>query len=79
MGKILRVEPMWLMGFDVSKKKEPTPDMAKEDFKLLEKVHLSLLRLTQPAQFVRGQFRLAKPQMLCLFRSFICIGSVLPR
>ena len=37
-------------------------------------VHLSLLRLTQPAQFVRGQFRLAKPQMLCLFRSFICIG-----
>ena len=31
-------------------------------------VHLSLLRLTQPAQFVRGQFRLAKPQMLCLFR-----------
>ena len=37
-------------------------------------VHLPLLRLTQPAQFVRGQFRLAKPQMLCLFRSFICIG-----
>ena len=37
-------------------------------------VHLPLLRLTQPTQFVRGQFRLAKPQMLCLFRSFICIG-----
>ena len=37
-------------------------------------VHLPLLRLAQPAQFVRGQFRLAKPQMLCLFRSFICIG-----
>ena len=36
-------------------------------------VHLSLLRLAQPAQFVRGQFRLAKPQMLCLFRSFIRI------
>jgi hypothetical protein len=31
---------MWLMGFDVSKKKEPTPDMAKEDFKLLEKFSL---------------------------------------
>lgn len=40
MGKILRVEPMWLMGFDVSKKKGPTPDMAKEDFKLLEKFSL---------------------------------------
>jgi transcriptional regulator with XRE-family HTH domain len=40
MGKILRVEPMWLMGFDVSKKKEPTPDMAKEDFKLFEKFSL---------------------------------------
>lgn len=40
MGKILRVEPMWLMGFDVSKKKEQTPDMAKEDFKLLEKFSL---------------------------------------
>ena len=37
-------------------------------------VHLPLLCLTQPAQFVRGQFRLAKPQMLCLFRSFIRIG-----
>ena len=37
-------------------------------------VHLPLLRLTQPTQFVWGQFRLAKPQMLCLFRSFICIG-----
>ena len=31
-------------------------------------VHLSLLRLTQPAQFVRGQFRLAKPQVL----GFLC-------
>ena len=37
-------------------------------------VHFPLLRLAQPAQLVRGQFRLAKPQMLCLFRSFICIG-----
>ena len=37
-------------------------------------VHLSLLRLAQPAQLVRGQFCLAEPQMLCLFRSFICIG-----
>ena len=37
-------------------------------------VHLPLLRLAQPAQLVRGQFRLAKPQMLCLFRSFIRIG-----
>ena len=37
-------------------------------------VHFTLLRLAQPAQLVRGQFRLAKPQMLCLFRSFICIG-----
>ena len=37
-------------------------------------VHFPHLRLTQPAQFVRGQFRLAEPQMLCLFRSFIRIG-----
>ena len=37
-------------------------------------VHFPLLRLAQPAQFVWGQFRLAEPQMLCLFRSFICIG-----
>ena len=37
-------------------------------------VHFPFLRFAQPAQFVRGQFRLAKPQMLCLFRSFICIG-----
>ena len=37
-------------------------------------VHFPFLRLTQPAQLIRGQFRLAKPQMLCLFRSFICIS-----
>jgi len=37
-------------------------------------VHFPLLCLAQTAQLVRGQFRLAKPQMLCLFRSFICIG-----
>ena len=46
MGKILRVEPMWLMGFDVSKKKEQTPDMAKEDFKLLEKYSEGLICTT---------------------------------
>ncbi|MFR8400962.1 MAG: hypothetical protein ACLVBX_02330 [Faecalibacterium prausnitzii] len=37
-------------------------------------VHLSLLRLAQPAQFVRGQFRLAKPQMLGFFSGLFCIG-----
>jgi len=37
-------------------------------------VHFPLLRLAQPAQFVRGQFRLAKPQMLCFFGSLFCIG-----
>ena len=37
-------------------------------------VHLPLLRLAQPAQFVRGQLRFAKPQVLRPFRSLICIG-----
>ena len=37
-------------------------------------VHFTLLRLAQPAQFVRGQFRLAKPQMLGFFGGLFCIG-----
>ena len=37
-------------------------------------VHLSLLRLAQPAQFVRGQFCLAEPQMLGFFCGLFCIG-----
>ena len=37
-------------------------------------VHLPLLRLTQPAQFVRGQFRLAEPQVLVFFGGLFCIG-----
>lgn len=32
MGKILRVEPMWLMGFDVSKKKRANSRYGKRGF-----------------------------------------------
>ena len=37
-------------------------------------VHLPFLRLAQTAQFVRGQFRLAKPQMLGFFGCLFCIS-----
>ena len=37
-------------------------------------VHLPLLRLAQPAQFVRGQLRLAEPQMLGFFGGLFRIG-----
>lgn len=40
MGKVLNIEPMWLMGFDVPKRKEMNPEIAKEDFELLEKFSL---------------------------------------
>ena len=37
-------------------------------------VHLPLLRLAQPAQLVRGQFHLAKPQVLGFFGGLFRIG-----
>lgn len=40
MGKILNVESMWLMGFDVEKKKEITSKSAKNDIAFLEKFSL---------------------------------------
>ena len=40
MAKGLGVEPMWLMGFDVPKKKVLTPEAAKDDFRFLEKFSL---------------------------------------
>ena len=40
MAKVLGVEPMWLMGFDVPKKKVLTPEAAKDDFRFLEKFSL---------------------------------------
>lgn len=40
MAKVLGVEPMWLMGFDVPKKKVLTPEVAKDDFRFLEKFSL---------------------------------------
>lgn len=40
MAKVLGVEPMWLMGFDVPKKKILTPEAARDDFRFLEKFSL---------------------------------------
>lgn len=40
MGKVLKVEPMWLMGFDVPKKKELNSDVASKDFEILQKLSL---------------------------------------
>ena len=37
MGKILNVEPMWLMGFDVEMRKELSSKSAKNDMIFLEK------------------------------------------
>ncbi len=40
MGKVLDVEPMWLMGFDVEMRKELSSESAKNDIVLLEKFSL---------------------------------------
>lgn len=40
MGKVLNVEPMWLMGFDVEMRKEISSKSAKNDIKFLEKFSL---------------------------------------
>lgn len=40
MGKILNVEPMWLMGFDVEMRKDISSNAAKEDIEFLEKLSL---------------------------------------
>lgn len=40
IGKVLRVEPMWLMGFDVPKKKELSSDEASKDLELVRKISL---------------------------------------
>lgn len=40
LGKVLNVEPMWLMGFDVEMKKNISSKGAEEDIKLLEKFSL---------------------------------------
>lgn len=37
MGKVLNVEPMWLMGFDVEMRKELSSESAKNDMVFLEK------------------------------------------
>lgn len=42
MGKILNVEPMWLMGFDVPMEKlnSPSENLTEQDVKLLKKISL---------------------------------------
>lgn len=40
MGKILNVEPMWLMGFDVEMRKDISLKGAEEDIELLKKFSL---------------------------------------
>ena len=40
IGKILNVESMWLMGFDVEKKKKISSESAKHDIAFLEKFSL---------------------------------------
>lgn len=40
MGKVLNVEPMWLMGFDVEMRKEQSSESAKQDMAFLEKFSL---------------------------------------
>lgn len=40
MGKVLNVEPMWLMGFDVAMRKEISSESAKNDMAFLEKFSL---------------------------------------
>lgn len=40
IGKVLNVEPMWLMGFDVEMRKEISSESASEDMELLKKFSL---------------------------------------
>ena len=40
MGKILNVDPLWLMGFDVPMRKTKDESEANKDFELLEKFSL---------------------------------------
>lgn len=40
MGKVLKVEPMWLMGFDVPMRKELSVHSATKDFEILQKLSL---------------------------------------
>lgn len=40
MGKVLNVEPMWLMGFDVEMKKDFSSKSAREDIEFLKKYSL---------------------------------------
>ena len=42
MAKVLKVEPLWLMGFDVPMKKKDAPpeSLAEQDAKLLKKIAL---------------------------------------
>lgn len=40
MGKVLNVEPMWLMGFDVEMRKDFSSKSANEDIEFLEKFSL---------------------------------------
>lgn len=40
MGKILNVDPLWLMGFDVPVRKTKDESEAKKDFGLIEKFSL---------------------------------------
>lgn len=40
MGKVLDVEPMWLMGFDVEMRKEQSSGSAKSDMEFLNKFSL---------------------------------------
>lgn len=40
MGKVLNVEPMWLMGFDVEMRKEISPESADADMDFIEKFSL---------------------------------------
>lgn len=40
MGKVLNVEPLWLMGFDVEMRKELSSESAEKDMDILEKFSL---------------------------------------
>lgn len=40
MGKVLKVEPLWLMGFDVEMRKEISPKSADADMDFIEKFSL---------------------------------------
>lgn len=40
MGKVLNVEPLWLMGFDVEMRKEISSESAERDMDILKKISL---------------------------------------